>query len=162
MYNPYPGSTQMPETSPRPVPESVRNAVKVMYAGAATSIVGIAVDLATVNTTKSAIARKSPQLTATQLSSAQHVLVVAFIIGGLIGAAAWIFIARGCQRGQNWARITGTVLFAIGTVDTLAGMSQPIAGLVKIWAIVVWLVGLAAIVLLWRRSSAVFFKAVPA
>jgi hypothetical protein len=162
MYQPYPGSNQMPETSRPPAPASVLNAVKIMYIGAVTSILGIAIDAATVNTTKHAIARKSPNLTASQLSSSEHVLVVAFIIGGLIGAAAWFFIAQSCKNGKSWARITGTVLFAIGTVDTFAGLTAPIAGPVKIWAIPVWLVGLAAVVFLWRRSSSAFFKATPA
>ena len=47
------------------------------------------------------------------------------------------------------------------SVDTLGGLSAPIAGAVKIWAILVWLVGLTAIVFLWRRSSTEFFKATP-
>ncbi|HEX2823041.1 MAG TPA: hypothetical protein VHO07_23185 [Streptosporangiaceae bacterium] len=92
MYQPYPGSTDIPETQRPPAPPSVLNAVKVMYVGAATSIIGI----------------------------------------------------------------------ALATVDTLGGLSAPIAGLVKIWAILVWLVGLAAVVFLWRRSSTAFFKSTPA
>ena len=35
MYQPYPGSTQLPETQRPPAPPSVLNAVKFMYAGAA-------------------------------------------------------------------------------------------------------------------------------
>jgi hypothetical protein len=38
MYEPYPaGDTELPETRRPPAPASVLNAVKVMYAGAATS-----------------------------------------------------------------------------------------------------------------------------
>jgi hypothetical protein len=33
----------------------------------------------------------------------------------------WIFIARACGRGRNWARITGTVLFGLATVDGALG-----------------------------------------
>jgi len=54
------------------------------------------------------------------------------------------------------------VLFVIATVDTFAGLSSPIAGTVRIWGIVVWLVGLTAIVFLWQRASTAFFKATPA
>ena len=74
MYQPYPGSAQMPERKRPDPPAPVRNAVKVMYAGAVTSIIAIAV------------------------------------------------------------------------------------GLAKVWACVVWLVGLAAVVLLWQRASTEFFK----
>ncbi|MDQ2813790.1 MAG: hypothetical protein M3Z75_18460 [Actinomycetota bacterium] len=56
----------------------------------------------------------------------------------------------------------GTVLFAVGTGDMFAGLTAPIAGPVKIWAILIWLAGLAAVVSLWRRSSSAFFRARPA
>jgi hypothetical protein len=54
MYQPYPAGAQMPEIERPPVPSQVANAVKVMYLGAATSIVGIIIDILTVNATKSA------------------------------------------------------------------------------------------------------------
>jgi hypothetical protein len=162
MYQPYPQNTQLPETQRPTAPASVLNAVRVMYVGAATSILGIVLDVLTVSATKKAIEKRSPHLSVSQINSSQHVLVIAFIIGGLIGAAAWFFIARSCLGGKNWARITGTVLFGLATVDTLGGLSAPIAGVVKIWAILVWLVGLTAVVFLWRRSSTEFFKATPA
>ena len=161
MYQPYPQDTQIPETRRRTAPASVLNAVRVMYVGAAASILGIVIDVLTVGATKRAIENRSHHLTTSQINSSQHVLVIAFIIGGLIGAAVWFFLARSCRGGQNWARITGTALFALATVDTLVGLSAPIAGTVKIWAILVWLVGLTAVVFLWRRSSTAFFKATP-
>jgi hypothetical protein len=161
MYQPYPQDTQMPETRHLPAPASVLNAVRVMYVGAAASLLGIVIDVLTVGATKRAIEKHSHHLTASQINSSQHVLVIAFIIGGLIGAAAWFFLARSCLGGKNWARITGTVLFALATVDTLGGLGAPIAGAVKIWALLVWLVGLTAIVFLWRRTSTEFFKARP-
>jgi len=130
MYQPYPQDTQMPETRHLPAPASVLNAVRVMYVGAAASLLGIVIDVLTVGATKRAIEKHSHHLTASQINSSQHVLVIAFIIGGLIGAAAWFFLARSCLGGKNWA---------IG----------------------VWLVGLTAVVFLWRRSSTAFFKATP-
>ena len=161
MYQPYPGQTQMPEVQRPPAPAPVRNAVKAMYVGAVTSILGIVIDVITVGATKSAIEKRSPNLTASQVNSSQHVLVIGFIVAGLIGAAIWIFLARSCLSGKNWARITGTVLFVIATVDTFVGLSSPIAATARIWGIVVWLVGLTVIVFLWQRASTAFFKATP-
>ncbi len=40
MYQPYPGGAQMPEVQRPPAPGSVRNAVKLMYAGAVASLIG--------------------------------------------------------------------------------------------------------------------------
>jgi len=159
MYQPYPTGAQMPEIERPPVPSQVANAVKVMYVGAATSIIGIIIDIVTVNATKAAIQRRSHHLTTSQLNASGHTLIAGFIVGGLIGAAAWIIVARNCQGGKNWARITGSVLFAIATIDTIVGLTAPLAAAVKIWGVVVWLVGLAAVVLLWQRPSTEFFTA---
>jgi hypothetical protein len=41
MYQPYPTGAQMPARQRPPVPPSVANAVKVMYVGALTSLLGI-------------------------------------------------------------------------------------------------------------------------
>jgi len=159
MYQPYPTGAQMPETERPPVPSQVANAVKVMYVGAATSILGIIIDVLTVNATKTAIERRSHRLTVSQVDASQHVLIAGFIVGGLIGAAAWILVARNCQGGKNWARITGTVLFAIATLDTIVGVTAPLAVAVKLWGALVWLVGLTAVVFLWQRPSSEFFTA---
>jgi hypothetical protein len=159
MYQPYPTGAQMPDLERPPVPSQVANAVKVMYVGAATSIIGIIIDILTVNATKTAIERRSHHLTTSQLNASQHALIAGFIVGGLIGAAAWIIVARNCQGGKNWARITGTVLFAVVTIDTIVGLTAPLASAVKIWGVVIWLVGLAAVVLLWQRPSTQFFTA---
>ena len=162
MYQPYPGQAQLPETQRPPAPASVLTAVKVMYAGAAASILGIVIDILTVTATKTAIQKRSPHLSASQINSSQHVLVAGFIAGGVIAAVVWIVLARVCLQGRNWARITGTVLFALSTVDTLVGLTAPIALAVKLWGALVWLIALTAIVLLWRRGSSAFFKATPA
>ena len=91
MYQPYPGSdTQLPETQRPPAPAFVRTAVKAMYVGAATSLLGIVIDLLTISDTKSALARRSPDLTPSQLTSTQHVLIAGFIAGGVIAAVIWI------------------------------------------------------------------------
>jgi hypothetical protein len=158
MYQPYPTGAQLPATQRPPAPASVTRAVRIMYLGALASLLGIVIDIVTVHATKTAIERHSHHLTMSQVNSVQHVLVAAFIVGGLIGAAVWIVLARLCQAGKNGARITGTVLFGLATLDTLVGAAAaPIAGAVRIWGLLVWLVGLAAVIFLWQRSSTAFF-----
>lgn len=157
MYQPYPGSAEMPVVEHKPLPPSVRNAVRAMYAGAAFSLIGIVIDVLTVSSTKNAIARHSRHLTASQLNSTEHALVAAFIAGGVIGAGLWLFLARSCKGGKPWARIVATVLFALATVDAAVGISVPVAAAVKGYAAVIWLTGLTAIVFLWRGTSSAYF-----
>ena len=160
MYQPYPTGTQMPELDKPPVPPQVRNAIRAMYAGAAATIVGVIIEILTVNATKTAIEKRSPHLTASQVSSTQHVLIIGFVVSGLVAVAAWIFIARACRNGHAWARTTGTVLFGLATVDTILSATAPVAGPVKAWWPVIWLAGLVAVIFLWQRASTAFFKGI--
>src|SRR6266498_531773 len=157
MYQPYPGGAQLPEAQRPPAPASVLNAVKVMYVGAVASLVYAIVFIATLSATKSAIEKHSPQLTTSEVNGMQHALMTSAIVGGLIGAGLWIFIAQACKSGKSWARITGTVLFGIATVDVLGNIVVPEAAPIKIFWFVIWLIGLGAVVFLWRRSSSAFF-----
>jgi hypothetical protein len=161
MYQPYPGGAQMPEAQRPPAPASVRNAVKVMYVGAVASPVYAIIFIATLSATRSAIEKHFPQLTASQVNGQANTFMAVWIVGGLIGAGLWIFIARACKRGRSWARITGTVLFGIDTLQVLGGLTVPLAVPVKVFALVVWLLGLAAVTFLWRGTSSAFFKATP-
>ena len=157
-YQPYPTGAQMPEVQRPPVPVQVANAVKAMYAGAAASAVGIVIQILTVSATKTAIEKHSHHMTASQVNSTQHVLVIGAIVGGVIAIAVWLFLARACKNGGNWARITGTVLFALATVDAVIGGASPVATADKLWGLVTWLAGLTAVIFLWQRPSSAFFK----
>jgi hypothetical protein len=162
MYQPYPGGSesQTPEPSSRPpIPQSVTRAVQVMYAGAAASIIGIIVDMTTLSSTKAQIIKRDPTWTTTQVNNAEHAAIGIFIVSGLIGAALWVWMAQANKAGKGWARIVSTVLFAIETISVLAGAAAVASGgAARIYGIVVWLIGLAAVILLWQRQSTAYFK----
>ena len=164
MYQPYPGGeSQLPEPSSRPpIPQSVSRAVQIMYVGAAASIIGIVIDMTTLSSTKAEIIKRSPNLTPTQVTNAEHFAVGLFIVSGLIGAALWLWMAQSCKAGKGWARIVSSVLFGIETISVLAGAAAVASGgAVRIFGIIVWLIGLAAIILLWQRPSTQYFKGTP-
>ena len=160
-YQPYPGGTQMPEPATRPpVPQSITRAVQLMYAGAAASLIGIIIALTTLSSIKSQIVSKNPSLTTTQVNNAQHVAIGVLIASGLIGAALWLWMAQSSKAGKNWARIVSTVLFGIETINVVAGASAiSSGGASRIYSILIWLIGLGAIIFLWQRSSTEYFKA---
>jgi hypothetical protein len=162
MYQPYPTSSQLPELDKPVIPPQVKHAITAMYAGAVVTVVGVVIEILTVGSTKTAIEKRSPHLTASQVNATQHVLIIGFVIGGLIAVAAWIFHARACQRGHAWARTTGTVLFGVCTLEALASAVSPVAVAVKAWWPVIWLAGLVAVIFLWQRPSTTFFKGVRA
>jgi hypothetical protein len=130
-----------------------------MYVGLAVSLIGIIVDMTTLSSTRSAILKRNPSYTATQLNNAEHLQIGLFIAGGLIGAALWLWMAQSCRAGKSWARVTSTVFFGIDTLSVVIGTAAVQGGgLSRIYGYVVWAIGLVAIILLWQRSSSDYFR----
>jgi hypothetical protein len=162
MYQQYPGDAAQSRepSSPASAPQSVLRAVKVMYVGLAVSLIGIIVDMTTLSATRSAILNRNPGYTPTQLNNAEHLQIGLFIAGGLIGAALWLWMAQSCRAGKGWARVVSTVFFGIDTLSVLVGTAAVQGGgLSRIYGILVWVIGLIAIILLWQRSSSDYFRA---
>ena len=161
MYKPYPkGGGQGPVDDGRPTPQSVLNAVKFMYAGAAVSAIEIIISLTTIGGLKSAIEKAYPKYTATQVHSVQVASIAGLVISGLLGVGLWILMARLNLSGRNWARIVASVLFGINTLELVTTILRPGTATIlgTAFAVVLWLVGLGAIYFLWRRESSDFFQ----
>jgi hypothetical protein len=162
MYQRFPGDSAGPGEPPptaTTIPQSVQRAVLVMYVGAAASLIGIAVDLTTLSSIRSAITKRSPTMTVAQVNTAVHVEVGFLIAGGLIGAALWLWMAQRCRAGRGWARTVSTVFFGIDTLGALGSLAVPGGGLTRAYGLLVWVIGLIAIILLWQRSSSDYFRA---
>ena len=159
MYQPYPTSGQMPTEQQRPpVPNSVQTAVKLMYAGAALSLIELIAGLATLGSVKRAIQKAYPHYTASQVHSLEVADIAIAIIAGVIAIGLWLWMARANAAGRNYARITGTVLFALNTLFFLLSLARPHASLSLVFSVLVWLVGLGAVIMLWRPESSTYFS----
>jgi hypothetical protein len=160
MYQPYPSGGQMPEQPQRPgAPAPVLMAVKLMYAGAALSVIDLIVGLTTVGSLKSAIKKADPTFTTAQVHTAEVGLVAFSVFFGLVGIGLWLWMAWANKAGKNWARITGTVFFGLSTLFSLLSLNRPHAGVGLAFGLLVWLAGLGAVILLWRPESSQFFTA---
>ena len=159
MYQKYPsGGNQMMEQVRPAAPVSVLNAAKLMYAGAAVSLVSLVISLADIGGTKAAIKKARPDLTATQISQLNGFIIGLAIVSGLVGIGLWLWMSRANKAGKNWARMLSSVLFALATLDLFGVFSQPKTFLGLVFPLVTWVIGLGAIVLLWRPESSQFFK----
>lgn len=158
MYQPYPtsGPAQEPEQI-RP-PRSVLNAVKLMYSGAALEVLAVIIAAVTIGSLKSAILGRHPAYTAAQLHSAEVARTVPLVIGGLIAIGLWLWMAWANGKGRSWARIVSAVFFGINTLDLLISLLQVHAVATLIIGVVIWLVGLGAIVLIFSKESGPFYN----
>jgi uncharacterized membrane protein len=69
----------------------------------------------------------------------------------------FVWIARECRSGNNWARVTGTVFFGIAALGLICNFFSGLTTLNLVVATVGCVVGLAAVVLLWQRNSSAYF-----
>jgi len=139
-----------------PLPASMVTAVRLMYAGAAYSVIW-AIGIIAVS---ASIVRHYPLASV----SGDHRLAGAVTLAILLCAAdiaLWLGIARACRRGSGGARVAGTVLFAVHTVGVLGVVTSSHAGLgpAKVLTLIGWLIGLGAVLALWQRPSSAFFTA---
>jgi hypothetical protein len=132
-------------------PRAMRVAVRLMYAGAAFTTLSLIVSIVALPFVH---AQRAAGLRLFGRSQPLPVAITVGIVGGLVLIALWLWMARANGRGRNWARIVSTMLVGLATLQLFS--EKDVAQLV--FALVTWLVGLAAVSLLWRPASNAFFK----
>ena len=145
---------------------TVQAAVRLMYAGAAVSAVGLIIGLALIIVDIQVAARG--QFLGHSLTADKPLVITVWIVFGLAGVSMWLWMARANGQGRNWARILSTVLFVLATLQLRGAFTRPgshagsgvtvlsYGGAVLFVA--AWLAGGAAVWLLWRPASTAFFK----
>jgi hypothetical protein len=169
-YQPYPGGSgnnEAPITAARPPqPSSLRNAVRLMWIGAALALISVVVTLIFSSKIKSAVTKAAIKANVTRQSQGKAVLtpsqihslggltLIILAVVGIIALLLWVWMAWANSKGSNWARIVATVLFALNTISLLLELSR--ASISIIFIALGWLVGLVAIVLLWRKDTTAY------
>ena len=159
-YQSYPtGGAAEPEPQRPAPPTPVLQAVKLMYAGAIVTAIGLIISLVTIGSLKATLHSAHPGWSASKLHSDEVALLVFGIVLALITIGLWLWMAYANKAGKNWARITATVFFALDTLSALSTFRQAEPVLSRLISILVWLIGLGAIVLLYQRQSSAYFSA---
>jgi hypothetical protein len=137
---------------------TVRAAVRLMHAGAAVSTANLVITLAY---TLAALAGGARPVVHSSLNVAAF-LTLLFVLS-LVPVVVWLWVARAIGQGRNWARVLSGVLFAMATLElteaaTGQGFNFGATAFSPVFPVLTWLVGLAAVWLLWRPASTEFFK----
>jgi hypothetical protein len=142
--------------SPRPV----LNAVRLMCAGAALELAVMVTVLVTLGSFRSVIVQ---DFTATQWHSTMLTQVVPVLASAPIGAGVWLWLAWANGRGYDWARPAFMALFGLLTIELLIGLGGTAlyapADLIAIT--VLWLAGLAAMVLIFSKTASPYYQHPP-
>lgn len=160
VYPRYPVSGQPRPERPRP-PVTLRAAVVLMLAGAVASLGAAIAAVATRSALRRALEQSPAHPAGSALTTAVNAMTVMAVVLGVISVGLWLFVARGCLKGSEPARTTGTVLLGLDTLGLLigpVGLHAPGSIVPKILSGVVWFLGAGTVTLLWQKSSTGFFR----
>ena len=95
-----PAMAAEPVTPVRPArPRSVMIAVRLMYAGAALTAIGMVMSVVAVATGENALRASHKHATLAQLHATQSFLITVAVISGLVEIGAWLLMARANRSG---------------------------------------------------------------
>jgi hypothetical protein len=144
-------------------PTSIDRAVLLMKIGAVLALVGVALVFLEQDAMRSVVETALEDSGQSVDSSTVDAAVLASLgigaVMGVIGAGLWWWMAIANGRGRPWARIVASVFFGLSTMSLVASLLQPQPPLSRVLGIVQWFVGLAVIVLIWRRESTEYYRA---
>lgn len=152
-----------PPAGPVSQPRSIANAVKLMYVGAALSVVGILITLFMRDTIREQVEKGAADagrdMSPSDVDAAVAVAVGFSVVVGLLGVGLWLWMAWANGRGKKWARIVATVFFALSLVSFLLSLLQSPPPLSLVSSIVSVLLGATIIYLLYRPESTQYYEA---
>ena len=167
-YQPYPFrngvDVGLPVVEPEQ-PPSLRYAVYLMYVGAGVALLGTVTALSLDGKIKTDIFNRErtnsrdvgAPFNVAQLHRIANASFVILAVAGLICVLLWLWMAWANNRASGWARIVASVFFAVMTVEAAISRSEAPVPLVTVAFIVLqWVVGLGAVVLLWRRETTAY------
>src|SRR5258706_12503392 len=89
----------------REPPRSVMVAVRLMYAGAALTAIGLVVSVVGVATGEEALRARHRHAKRAQLHATQNFLIATSVISGLIENGAWVLMGKADRSGMKGCRI---------------------------------------------------------
>lgn len=153
-----PKAQPLPPLQQEPMPSTVRNAVRLMYAGAAFSAIDLIVSLITAGQISTAIQNAHPTWSHARITANAHAELTASVVIWLVTIGFWVVMARTNQAGRGWARIVATVLSVLSTLSFVEAVIEPGPLVSKLIYLPLWAVGVAAVILLWRPATTDYIR----
>ncbi len=142
-----------------PPPPSVRGATRLMCAGAVAQLAAAVTMIVTGAAVRAAIVSQ-PGLAAVQRS--QELSLLTFReVGAVAAVGVWLLTAWAISQGRDIARFSFSSFFALITMMVLVALAQhgaADAAADMIAGAVVWLIALAAMVLIFTRKSNRYYR----
>lgn len=169
---PYPGQGQQPPGYPdqpaygapegaRPPaepPSSIRTAVRLMYLGAALSVLWTLLVLPQRDVLRDQLEGQNVDLDPADLDAFVNTFVTLLVVLGVVSVGLWLWMAFANRRGRPWARVVATILGVLGVVAGVFGLFQPL-GLGMLLNLGLLVLAGAILFLLYRPESSAYYRA---
>jgi hypothetical protein len=140
-------------------PQTIRLAVRLMWLGAALSLLGLLLTFTQTDAIRDAIEDSDSSLTASEVDTAVDVIVAFNVVIGVIGVGLWLWMASANGKGQSWARIVATVLGGLNVAGTLFTLSSSgSTAVTTMFALIGVALAVVILVLLWRPDSSRYYE----
>ena len=169
-YPTYPASSAPgsqwgdPTTAAPEQPSSIRTAVRLMWAGAALSVLSLLVSLLALDSMESRVRRRltasDTGLTSDDVDGLLGVIVAFAVITALIGVLLWLWMAWKNGQGRSWARVVATVLGGLNLLSSMFAMASQPGTLELLLTLANVALAVVILVLLWSKPSSAFYDAV--
>jgi len=144
------------------VPQAVHSAIKLMYAGFVVTLLDAVLSMIAFGRydNEVGVANAAGRIAAADNANSMSGAVAVGMIADFLGLVCWIWLATACRRGNGWTRIAGTVLLGIYSFCALFVLfgthrdPEP-----QLTTVVVWALGVAAVIPLWSQQAREFFYA---
>lgn len=137
-----------------PRPDTVTNAVRLMFAQVALSLLGLIALFATKSDYEDRIRENTPNASDSTVNAAIAVVVVIAVVFAVLYA----LLAMQVGKGRNWARIVTWVLAGLGIISGFTQFGQPQPPVSRILGIIGLVVEIAIVILLALKASNDYFK----
>lgn len=168
---PYPGQVQYPgysamsgvggASTPMPRPATVRFAFWLIMAGSAIALAmfvsALVIGADELDRSVRESLAEDGLYTEADVRSTKLFAIVAFSVMLAVAMALFVVFGFVMRSGRNWARVTLTVLLAIGMLVALGLALAPVFLPVRLLAVAMFPLNIAVVVAMFQRSAGTYF-----
>jgi hypothetical protein len=139
-------------------PQTILNAVRLMWVGAAISAIGIIIAFTQTGELRDQIRDQDSSLTADEVDTAVAVGLTFIGVVGVISIGLWLWMAAMNGQGKSWARTVATVFGCLNVVFTALGFfGDQLTPLNVVFSVIGIVLAVAILVLLYRPESSAYY-----
>ncbi|MDQ6848697.1 MAG: hypothetical protein M3070_01660 [Actinomycetota bacterium] len=139
-------------------PPTVVNAVRLMFVGAAISLIGLITEFALRNQIRDQIKKDNPSADSVRLDSLLNTATTIAVVVGAVFLVLYVLLALQVRKGKNWARIVTWVIAGLGVLGLLGTLAGSTPAFSRALGAIGGILDIVLIILLALKPSNDYFR----